>query len=90
MSKEKQKIAVSIWQKQLHELREAKRHVLKEFMELDEAEQILVKQIAMEGKEGTDKYRQAQLCASTELLKTINDRKKFERHRIMMQASSTK
>lgn len=86
MSKENQ---VSVWRKQLQQLREAKIHVVKEYTELHEAEKILVQRIAMETtKEGTDKYRQAQLCASTELLKTINDRKKFERHRIMMQASS--
>lgn len=85
MSKENQ---VSVWRKQLQQLREAKIHVVKEYTELHEAERILVQRIAMEMKAGTDKYRQAQLCASTELLKTINDRKKFERHRIMMQASS--
>jgi hypothetical protein len=82
------KANVSDLQEMLQMLRKAKKYLLKEMHELEEGEQTVERQIAEIGmKEGTvDKYIQAQLSASTELLRNINHRKKCERHRIMMQA----
>lgn len=82
-------IDVSGLQEMLVMIRKAKKYLLKEMRELEEGEQTLVRQIAAaaEATKGgaADKYIQAQLSASTELLKSINHRKKCERHRIMMQ-----
>lgn len=76
-------------QEMLSEIRKAKGHLLKELRLLEEAETQLVRKIAEEGEEGSSKSIQAELsAASLATLQNITDRKKYERHRIMLQSKS--